>query len=111
MAAREERSVEADAARGRSIRLLGWLSGLGVLVVPWVLGGILASVGGMVGPESWSPERTFGRLAGACLVVWLLWVAYGSVTIHGFRRGALVGGALALSALGLGYVLLRVLQP
>ena len=94
----------------RDARVLGWLSGLALLVVPWIAAGVLATVGTMVGPESWDAERTFPWLLLAALVACLGWVVYGSVRISGFRRGALPGAAIALVVIGGIYVFGVVLQ-
>lgn len=98
------------AQSGRSGRVLGWLSGLGLLLGPWIAAGVLATVGTMVGPESWDAERTFPWLLPATLVAGLGWVVYGCVRISGFRRGALPGAAIALVVIGGIYVLGVVLQ-
>jgi Ni/Fe-hydrogenase subunit HybB-like protein len=98
-----------QVSRDHSGRVLGWLSGLGLLVVPWIAAGVLATAGTMVGPESWDAERTFPWLVLAALVVGLGWVAYGSVRISGFRRGALPGTGIALAVFGAIYVLSAIL--
>lgn len=95
-----ERSPGEWAARERSGRVLGWLSGLGLLVLPWIAAGVLATVGTMGGPESWDAERTFPWLLLVTLVAGLGWVVYGCVPISGFRRGALPGAAVRDSADG-----------
>ena len=105
-----ERALGERAARERTGRVLGWLSGLALLVVPWIAAGVLATVGTMVGPESWHAERTFPWLLLATLVTGLGWVIYGSVRISGFRRGGLPGAAIALVVIGGIYVLGAVLQ-
>ena len=105
-----ERAPGEWAARERSGRVLGWLSGLGLLVVPWIAAGVLATVATMVGPESWDAERTFPWLLLATFVAGLGWVVYGCVRISGFRRGALPGAAIALVVIGGIYVLGVVLQ-
>lgn len=110
MTAHHERAPGEWAARERTGRALGWLSGLALLVVPWIAAGVLATVGTMVGPESWDAERTFPWLLLATLLAGLGWVVYGSVRISGFRRGALPGAAIALVVIGGIYVLGVVLQ-
>lgn len=110
MAERRDPGVEEQEARARSIRVLGWLSGLGVLVVPWLAAGVLSSVGGILRPEAWNPEGTFGGLFLVSLLGWLGWVAYGSVRIRGFRRGALLGSVIGLVVLGVPYLLVLTLQ-
>ncbi len=92
-------------------RVLGWLSGLGVAFVPWVAAGVLSTVGGIVGGEAWSPETTFPWLALGAFVTTVGWLAYGSVRIPGFRRGALLGASLALAGVGLLVGLALLLQP
>jgi len=105
-----DRASGDRAARERTGQVLGWLSGLALLIVPGIAAGVLATVGTMVGPESWDAERTFPWLLLAALVVGLGWVVYGSVRINGFRRGALPGAAIALVVIGGIYVLGVVLQ-
>lgn len=100
----------ARDARERTGRVLGWLSGLGLLVVPWIAAGLLATIATMVGPGGWDAERTFPWLLLGSLVGCLVWVAYGSVRISGFRRGALPGAAIALVVVGAIYLLGVVLQ-
>ena len=90
-------------------RVLGWLSGLGLLVAPWVAAGVLATLGTMVGPESWEAERTFPWLLLVGFVAGLGWIVFGSLRISGFRRGALPGTAISLSVLAGIYVLATVL--
>jgi len=106
-----DRASGERAARERTGRVLGWLSGLALLVVPGIAAGVLATLGTMVGPDSWDAERTFPFLLLATLVGGLGWVVYGSVRISGFRRGALPGAAIALVVIGAIYVLGVVLQP
>ena len=105
-----ERAVEERAARERTNRVIGWLSGLGLLVVPWIAAGVLATVATMVGPESWDAETTFPWLVLATLAVGLGGIAYGSLRISGFRRGALPAAAIALVVIGGIYLLGVVIQ-
>jgi len=100
----------ARDARERTGRVLGWLSGLGLLVVPWIAAGLLATIATMVGPGGWDAEHTFPWLLLGSLVGCLVWVTYGSVRISGFRRGALPGAAIALVVVGAIYLLGVVLQ-
>lgn len=105
-----ERAPGERAARERTGRLLGWLSGLALLVVPWIAAGVLATVATMVGPGSWDAESTFPWLLLATLVLGLGWVVYGSVRIGGFVRGALPAVAIALVVIGGIYVLVVLQQ-
>ncbi len=100
-----ESAEQEEAARRRPGRVLGWLSGLGLLVVPWIAAGVLATLGTMVGPESWNAERTFPWVLLVTFVGGLGWVAWGSVRISGFRQGAVPGTLIALAVLvGIGGV-------
>lgn len=99
----------SPATAEQGARVLGWISGLGLLVVPVVVAGVLATAGGMVeelatptdsGPERWQPERVFPWLHLGAGAAGLAWIAYGSVRIDGFRRGALPGTTVALVVLG-----------
>ncbi len=80
----------------RSGRVLGWISGLSLLVAPWIAAGVLATVVSLIGPESWDPETTFPWLLLATFAGGLGGLIYGSVRNRGFRRGALPGAAVAL---------------
>lgn len=110
MTGRHVRPDEDRTAQQRSGRVLGWLSGLALVVVPWVVAGVLATVGTIVRPDSWGAERTFPWLLLVTFVVGLAAVAYGSVRISGFRRGALGGAMIALFVMVGGYLLGLVLQ-
>ena len=100
---------DVQPTRAGTGRVLGWVSGLGIAIVPWIAGGILASVGAM-GPETWSPEATFPWTLLASFVAMLGWIAYGCIRISGFRRGGLLGSAIALALVGVIYVLIRTLE-
>lgn len=98
---------------------LGWLSGLGLLVVPVFVAGVLATAAGMLevlltrelsDPQRWDAERTFPWLYLVAFVAGLGWIAYGSLRIRGFRRGALPGTAITFTVM-VGFSLLgRVVQ-
>ncbi len=102
--------VGGSAGEERAARVLGWVSGLALLVVPWIAAGVLATVGTMVGPASWEAERTFPWLLLAAFLGGLGGIAYGSVRISGFRGGALPGAAIAMLVLVGGYIVILVLQ-
>jgi hypothetical protein len=105
MAVRQRTTDEASG------RVLGLLSGLGVAFVPWVAACVLSTVGEMVGGEAWSPETTFPWLALGAFVAMLGWLAYGGARIPGFRRGALLGAALALAGVSFVVALALLLRP
>lgn len=94
--ARAPRAADTAAVDERAGRALGWVSGLALLVAPWIAAGVLATVVSMVGPGSWDPEATFPWLLLATFAAGLGGVTYGSVRSRGFRRGALRGAAVAL---------------
>jgi len=106
----QDRAAAKRAARERTSRVLGWVSGLGLLVVPWIAAGIFATIGTMGGPGGWDAERTFPWLLLGAFVGGLGWITYGSVRIRGFRRGAVPGTAIALVLVGAIYLLGLVLQ-
>lgn len=83
---------------------MGWLSGLGIAVVPWVASGIVSTFL----PD---PETTFLWVLLAALVAMVGWIAYGIVRIPGFRRGALLGSAISLGVVGLLAAVLWWSQP
>jgi hypothetical protein len=85
-----------DSAHERHGRLVGWVSGLALLVVPWIIAGVLATAVTTVGPASWDAETTFPWLLLAAYSAGIGWIVYGCVRIQGFRHGALPGTAVAL---------------
>ena len=97
-----------DSAQERRGRALGWASGLALLPAPWVVAGVLATAVTMVGPDSWDAESTFPWFLLAAFATALGWIAYGSVRITGFRRGAVPGTAVALVTIAVIYGLALV---
>lgn len=104
-----DRAASEARVRKGTWQALGWLSGLGLLVIPVFVAGVLSTAGGVLEtllsselsePQAWDAERTFPWLYVAALVVGLGWVTYGSVRIPGFRRGAIPGTAVALAVMG-----------
>ncbi len=85
-------------------RVWGWLSGLGLGAVPWLIAGVISTFSG-------DPEATFPWALAAGFALMVGWITYGSVRIRGFRRGALVGSALVLGSSALLWAILRWLQP
>jgi hypothetical protein len=96
--------VEHRGARTGDGKVLGWLSGLGIVIVPWIASGIVSTFL----PE---PETSFQWVFLAAFVAMVGWIAYGSARISRFRQGALMGSMIALSVVGILYALLRWLQP
>ncbi len=90
------RPPEVEQVNGR---VFGWLSGLGLAIVPWIAAGLLATISGAVGGESWNPETTFPWWLLAAFVAMLGWLVLGSRRIPGFRRGAVMGSAVAVVGL------------
>ncbi len=82
-------------------RVLGWLSGLGIVAIPWMASGVIATFT----PE---PESSFPWILGVTFVVMVVWIVYGVVRIPRFRRGALIGAAIALGVIALLYGLVAV---
>ncbi len=93
--------VEQRSAGGRDGRVLGWLSGLGIVAAPWLVSGIVATFT----PE---PESSFLWLFGGAFVGMVAWVVYGIVRIPRFAKGALIGSAIALGIAVALFVLLIV---
>jgi hypothetical protein len=93
------------SARERRGRTLGWASGLGLVLAPWIVAGILATAVTMVGPDSWDAEGTFPWFLLAAFSGALGWIVYGSVRISGFWRGAVLGTAVALTTIAMVYAL------
>lgn len=90
-------------------RVLGWISGLALLIAPVAIAGILATAGTMVGPDSWYAESTFPWLLLVAFSAGIGWVVYGSARIEGFRRGAVPGTTVALTAITGVYLLTRAI--
>lgn len=84
--------------------VLGWLSGLGIVVIPWIASGIVSTFL----PE---PEASFPWVFLAAFVAMIGWIAYGSSRIPRFRRGAILGSVISLGVFGLIYALLLLAQP
>ncbi len=113
-----ERASERSVQDGTG-QVLGWLSGLGLLMVPVLVAGVLATAGGMLevllspelsDPQHWDAERTFPWLYLAAFVSGFGWIVYGSVRIPRCRRGAVPGTAITFAVLAGIYVLGRILQ-
>ncbi len=73
----------------RDGRILGWISGLGIVAVPWIVSGIVSTFTSE--PETWFPWVFF-----VAFVAMVGWIVYGIVHFPGFRRGSLIGSAIAL---------------
>lgn len=99
----------AEEAGQRSAVTLGWVCGLGLLVVPWLGAGILVTFLSLLDSEALEPERTFPWLVLAVLLAGLGGLAYGSVRVPGFRRGAVPATAIALVLMVGGFVAAWVL--
>ncbi len=95
---------ERRSARIGDGKALGWLSGLGIAVVPWVASGIVSTFL----PD---PETAFLWVLVAALVAMVGWIGYGIARIPGFRRGALLGSAISLGVIGLLAAILWWSQP
>lgn len=95
--------LEHRETRIKNGRVLGWLSGLGIVGIPWLVSGIISTFT----PE---PESSFLWVFGGAFVAMVGWIVYGIVRVPRFRRGALIGSAIALGivvALLLALVLAR----
>jgi len=96
--------LENRSTRTGDGSVLGWLSGLGIVAVPWIASGIISTFL----PE---PEESFLWVFLGAFVAMVGWIAYGIARIPRFRRGALLGSAIALGVVGLLFALLRWVQP
>jgi hypothetical protein len=85
-------------------RVWGWLSGLGLGVVPWLAAGAISTFSG-------DPEATFPWALGAGLVLMAGWIVVASARFRGFGPAALAGSAIALCASALLWAILVLLQP
>ena len=79
-------------------RMYGWLSGVGLLIVPWIMAGVISTFSG--DPESFFPKALLG-----VFVVMVGWLVYGCARIPGFRRPALLGSAFAVAVVAFLYLL------
>jgi hypothetical protein len=75
-----------DPGRGR---VLGWISGLGILAVPWVVAGVVSTFL----PE---PETAFPWAFAVALCAMVVWIVYGVLRIPRFARGAVIGTAIVI---------------
>jgi len=89
-----------DAPAG-SGGVLGWLSGLGIVVIPWLVSGVVSTFL----PE---PESSFLWVMLAAFVAMVGWIVYGIIRIPRFAKGALIGSAIALATVGVLAALLRL---
>lgn len=93
-----------SSSPSRDGRALGWISGLGMPFLAWLLAGIVSTFT----PE---PETSFGYVLAGSTVVVGGWLVYGSTRIPGFKGGAVRG---ALVSLGVGvalWITLLLIQP
>ncbi len=88
----------------------GWISGLGAVVVPWIIAGIGSSVAGVFS-EAWNPEVTFPWFLLGAVLVWIGWLVYGSIRIPRFKKGALYGGSISFAFVGALFALVYFFQP
>ncbi len=82
-------STEHRGSPARDGRILGWISGLGILIVPWIVSGTVSTF--TPEPESWFPWVFL-----VAFVAMVGWIVYGIVRLPRFRTGALMGSAIAL---------------
>ena len=100
----------AQKTREHNSRVFGWISGLALIVVPWMVAGFIATASTMVGPSDWSAERVFPWALLAGLAVGLVWVVFGSLRSRSFARGAIPGTAISLGLMGAVYVIGLITQ-
>ena len=81
--------------------MLGWLSGLGFIFVPWVAAGVVSTFL----PE---PEVAFPWVLAVASGVMLLWIIYGIVRIPRFARGALTGAAIVVGVVAAAVVVVAI---
>jgi hypothetical protein len=93
-------SVTERVESGRGV-VLGWLSGLGVFAVPWLVSGVVSTFL----PD---PETSFPWLFLAALVAMVGWIAYGIARIPRFARGALIGSAIVIGVVAALLLLLHL---
>lgn len=91
-------------------RIFGWISGLGVVFVPWLAAGILSTLAGMFS-ERLNPETTFPVILAGSTAAMVAWLIYGVVRIPGFRKGAARGSLLAVAIAVVLYGLILLAQP
>ncbi len=94
-----------------SARALGWICGLGLVIVPWVGAGIVATLVTLTGIESLNAEQTYPWFLAASAVVYLGGLVYGSMRLPGFRRGAVLGALVAVVLTVTAFAAIYALQP
>ncbi len=89
---------------GSSNATLGWISGLGLAVVPWFLAGVVSTF-------TSDPESFFPTALTVAFVAMVGWIVLGAIRIPGFRRGALIGSTISLALVGALRLILLLVQP
>jgi hypothetical protein len=85
-------------------RTLGWISGLGLPFAPWIVAGIISTFT----PD---PEAAFPLGLAVGFIAMAAWIGFGSWRIPGFRKGGLMGSAIALGVLAVLFGVLVLMQP
>ena len=84
--------------------MLGWVSGLSLLLAPWIVAGIISTLT----PD---PEAAFPWGFAFGFVAMAAWIGFGSWRIPGFRKGGLMGSAMALGVFAVLFGVLFLMQP
>ncbi len=85
-------------------RPLGWIAGLGVVLVPWLVSGVISTI--LPHPEASFPWVLLGAFV--TMVTAMIWAG---AKVPGFKRGALIGSAISLSTFGALLMLVHLLAP
>jgi len=85
-------TADHDPPDGGTGRVLGWLSGFGLVFFPWVAAGVVSTFL----PE---PETAFPLVLAGAFAVMVVWIVYGVFRIPRFARGALIGAGIVLGVL------------
>ncbi len=92
------------ATTGNNQAALGWISGLGLAVAPWLVAGVISTF--LPDPESMFPPTFVAAFVGM-----VAWIIFGSIRLPGFRRGALIGSAISAGLTGALYIAVLIAQP
>ena len=96
--------LQGRQPRTQDGRILGWISGLGLPFAPWIVAGIISTFT----PD---PEAVFPWGVAVGFVATAAWIGFGSWRIPRFRKGGLMGSAIALGVLAVLLGVLVLMQP
>jgi len=102
--------IKERDAKEKNGQAFGWISGLGAVIIPWIVAGVGSSFAGTIS-QDWNPEITFPKFLLGAVAAMIIWLIYGSVLIPGFRRGALIGSSISFGFVAVIYLVILFFQP